>query len=186
MTAIGTEADVQAPPPADRAARPGQMAPPLKVRLAGGGDWNLADARPSTFTLVLFFRGNHCPACRAQLSELNRRLDEFTQRGVEVIAISGDTEALAAATVQDWHLDRLRLGYAHVSASMRRWGLFISHGHDGEPEWFNEPGLFLVKPDGEIFYAALNSMPFGRPHLDEILNGIGFVTTAGYPARGEA
>jgi hypothetical protein len=40
---------------------------------------------------------------------------------VEVIAVSGDTKELAVATVKDWHLDRLRLGFTHDTASMRPW-----------------------------------------------------------------
>ena len=62
----------------------------------------------------------------------------------------------------------------------------VSAGHDGEPERFNEPGLFLVKPDGSVYYEALSSMPWGRPHLDDVLNGIDYVLRSDYPARGEA
>ena len=69
---------------------------------------------------------------------------------------------------------------------MRRSGLFVSVGHDGEPALFNEPGLFLIDPDGAVYYEALNSMPWGRPRLDDIVNGIDFVVKANYPARGEA
>jgi hypothetical protein len=69
---------------------------------------------------------------------------------------------------------------------MRAWGLFVSAGRDGEPERFSEPGLFLIKPDGSVYYEALTSMPWGRPHLDDILNGIDYVVRSDYPARGEA
>jgi peroxiredoxin len=166
--------------------RPGEQAPELVVDFVGGGSWDLAAQQPQGFTLVVFYRGFHCPVCRAQLSELNRRIDELEQRGLSVIAVSGDTEELASQSKSDWHLDRLAIGYGLPERSMRAWGLFVSAGHDGEPERFNEPGLFLVKPDGSVYYEALSSMPWGRPHLDDVLNGIDYVLRSDYPARGEA
>jgi peroxiredoxin len=171
---------------AARTPRPLQVAPELVVPLVSGGSWNLAEAKPRSFTMIIFYRGNHCPVCRAQLTELNRRLDEIEQRGIEVIAISGDTETLARKTVEGWHLDRLQIGFGLDTEAMRRWGLFVSKGHDGEPAWFSEPGLFLISPDGAVYYEALNSMPWGRPRLDDVLNGLDFVISASYPARGEA
>jgi peroxiredoxin len=166
--------------------KPNQQAPELVVDLVGGGSWDLAAQHPQGFTLVVFYRGHHCPVCRAQLSELNRRIDELEQRGLSVIAVSGDTEELASQSKRDWHLDRLTLGYGLAVQTMRTWGLFVSAGHNGEPEHFNEPGLFLVKPDGSVYYEALTSMPWGRPHLDDVLSGVDYVLRSDYPARGEA
>ena len=165
---------------------PREQAPELVVDLVGGGSWDLATQRPQAFTLVLFYRGHHCPVCRAQLSELNRRIDEVEQRGVSVVAISGDSRELAAQSKRDWHLDRLPIGYGLPERSMRAWGLFVSNGLPGEPELFNEPALFLIKPDGRVYYEALTSMPWGRPHLDDILSGVDYALRSDYPARGEA
>ena len=166
--------------------KPGQQAPELVVDLAGGGSWDLSAQEPQGFTLIVFYRGHHCPVCRAQLSELNRRSEELAQRGLSVIAVSGDSEELASASKRDWNLDRLAIGYGLSKQSMRAWGLFVSAGHEGEPERFNEPGLFLIKPDGSVYYEALSSMPWGRPRLDDILNGVDYVLRSDYPARGEA
>lgn len=171
---------------APRGVRPRQQTPELTVRLTDGTAWSLTDAHPRSFTMVLFYRGKHCPVCRAQLSEINRRLDELAERGVDAIAISGDSQEVAAKTVEEWGLDKLKVGYGLDEDTMRRFGLFVSAGHDGEPALFNEPGLFLIDPDGVVYYEALTSMPWGRPRLDDIVNGIDFVVKANYPARGEA
>src|SRR5690348_7401821 len=46
---------------------------------------------------------------------------------------------------------------------MREWGLFVSRGRsDDEPARFNEPGLFLIEPDGTVYYESILSMPAGR------------------------
>jgi peroxiredoxin len=48
--------------------RPTQPAPDLTVPLLRGGTYRASDQRPKLFTMVVFFRGLHCPVCRAQLS----------------------------------------------------------------------------------------------------------------------
>ena len=170
---------------AAQGVRPTEPAPDLTVPLLRGGTYRLADQRPRTFTMVVFFRGLHCPVCRAQLSELERRLGEFEQRGIEVIAVSGETRERATQLAQEWRLEQLPLAYGLTEDQMRSWGLFISHGiNDGEPELFNEPGLFLISPDGTVYYESILSMPVGRPRVDDLLGGIDYWVAHGYPARG--
>ena len=137
--------------------------------------------------MVVFFRGLHCPVCRAQLSELERRLGELEERGIDVIAVSGETLERTSHLAQEWKLERLNLAYGLTEGQMRAWGLFISRGIDEhEPALFNEPGLFLISPDHTVYYESVLSMPVGRPRLAELLDGIDYWTTHDYPARGEA
>jgi peroxiredoxin len=165
--------------------RPTGPAPDLTVPLLRGGTYRLADQRPRTFTMVVFFRGLHCPVCRAQLSELERRLAEFEQRGIEVIALSGETRERTTQLAREWKLERLTVGYGLTEDQMRAWGLFISHGiNDSEPGLFNEPGLFLISPDHTVYYESILSMPVGRPRVDDLLGGIDYWVAHGYPARG--
>lgn len=42
---------------------PRQPVPALEVATVGGGTWKLADQTPENFTMVVFFRGLHCPIC---------------------------------------------------------------------------------------------------------------------------
>jgi peroxiredoxin len=171
---------------AARGVRPTEPAPDLTVPLLRGGNYRLTDHRPRVFTMVVFFRGLHCPVCRAQLSELERRLGELEQRGIDVIAVSGETRERTIRLAQEWRLERLPLAYGFTEDQMRAWGLFISHGiNDTEPTLFNEPGLFLISPDQTIYYESILSMPVGRPRLDDLLSGIDYWTSHGYPARGE-
>ena len=54
-----------------------------------------------------------------------------------------------------------------------------------EPALFSEPGLFLVRPDGTLYFGTVQTMPFARPNFREILGALDFVLAKGYPARGE-
>lgn len=165
--------------------KPGEDAPRLEVETLDAGGWRLSEQRPDAFTMVVFYRGLHCPVCRGYLRDLARRLDDFSTRGVDVLAVTGDVRERAEQAQRDWELGDLPLGYGLPTDVMRKWGLFVSRGiADGEPDAFGEPGLFLVKPDGSVFYEAINSMPFGRPSFAEILGGVDFVTEQGHPARG--
>ena len=182
MSAIATTTPTAA---AAHGVRPTEQAPDLAVPLLRGGIYRLAEQRPRTFAMVVFFRGLHCPVCRAQLSELERRLDEFEQRGIEVIAVSGETRERATQLAQEWRLQRLPLAYGLTEEQMRAWGLFVSRAiNDGEAPVFNEPGLFLISPDHTVYYESILSMPVGRPRVDDLLSGIDYWVSIGYPARG--
>lgn len=105
---------------------------------------------------------------------------------MEVVVISGDTRERAERTRTEWGLEGLTLGYGQSVESMRGWGLFVSAGiKQGEPELFGEPGLFLIRPDGTVYYQSIQSMPFGRPSFAELLKAVDFVVEHQYPARGE-
>lgn len=73
----------------------------------------------------------------------------------------------------------------------RTWGLYISSSRGKtsvgveEPALFTEPGVFLVRKDGTLYFASVQTMPFARPHFDDIMQALDFVIENDYPARGE-
>jgi peroxiredoxin len=168
-------------------AKPRQPAPALDVRLTDGGSWRLQDARPEQFAMIVFYRGLHCPICKTYLGDLETKLPEFAKRGVDVIAVSTDSHDRAAKAKAEWGLANLRIGCELPVSAARDWELFISRAiREGEPPEFNEPGLFLVRPDGTLFFASRGSAPWARPPLDQILRGIDVAIERKMPARGEA
>ncbi len=167
--------------------KPREATPSLEVDTIDGGRFSLGDQDPEAFTMVVFYRGLHCPVCKKYLGELDKLYNDFRDQGVEVVAVSGDTEERALGAKQKWGLESLPVGYGLEVEKMREWGLFISGGDgDEEPELYGEPGLFLIQPDDTVYYEAINSMPFGRPQLQEMLTAVGNVKKMGIPAHGEA
>lgn len=165
---------------------PRQPAPDLTVETLDGETWRLADQSPEAFTLVVAYRGLHCPVCKSYLETLSEVRGEYAERGVEVIAVSMDSAARARKARMDWAVEGVPIGYGMSEATARAWGLYLSEGvKDGEPDLFSEPGLFLVRPDGPLYYAAVNSAPWGRPHLPSFVKTVDFILEKDYPARGE-
>lgn len=171
--------------------KPTQTSPALSLPLTGGGatdDLALGTGADGRFSLVVFFRGLHCPVCRKQVGELDRRLAELRDAGVgRALAVSMETSERSAQLVQEWHLGDLPVAYGLGEASAREWGLFISTAiKDGEAPVFNEPGVFVLDADGTVYWSSVSSMPFGRPALDDVLAGLKFAQEQNYPARGAA
>ncbi|WP_299524729.1 peroxiredoxin-like family protein [Winogradskyella sp.] len=166
---------------------PKTQAPDLQINLLGGENWTLKDQNPENFTMLVFYRGLHCPLCEKYLKTLNGLIDDYAEKGVDIIAISMDVEARARKARMKWELsESLKIGYGLDLETANNWGLYLSKAiKDFEPEVFNEPGLFLIQPDNSIYFVTLNSTPWGRPHLASFVKVIDFINTSGYPARGE-
>lgn len=165
---------------------PGTKFPAIDLPLVGGGQYRLADSDAKNFTLLVFYRGVHCPICQRQLTALQEKMQEFSELGVSIIAISMDGSERAERAAKEWEIDKLPIAFSLSEETARQIGLFISGPREGsqEPEVFSEPGMFLVKPDGSIFFESIQSAPFTRPPLDELLRGLKFVTSQDYPTRG--
>lgn len=166
--------------------KPGSTAPDLDLPLTIDARFALADQTPDTFTMLVFYRGKHCPICRNQLEEIADRLSDFTDRGINVFAISMDSEDRARVVHEEWETHDLPLAHSLSEEQAREWGLYISEKREGteEPDKFSEPGLFLLNPDRSLYFAVTQNTPFTRPSLDGLLQGIDFVTKNDYPTRG--
>jgi len=170
---------------------PRETVPSLSVPTLAHGTYDLAAEKPERFSLIVFFRGLHCPICARYLTELGKLLPEYTKRGISVVALSSDGADRTAEMAKKVGAPDLRFGHSLALSKAREWGLYVSTSRGmtsigiEEPALFSEPGLFLVKPDGTLYYSAVQTMPFARPHFDELLTSIDFVIAKDYPARGE-
>lgn len=173
---------------------PGDTMPAIDARLASGGRWALAQEKPEKLSLLAFYRGIFCPICRVWLSDLDRLVPQFTKRGVSVIALSCDRKDGAEKALQDWGLKNLRVGYKLDVEDARKAGLYISEGRglnpatgQKEPMLFAEPALLLVNPEGELYAAWIQSTPYARVHIAEILTAVDNFVAKGLPEpRGSA
>ena len=168
--------------------KPGDTAPDIDLPLTIDARFKLSDQSPEQFTLLVFYRGKHCPICKKYLPEIGSRLREITDRGVNVFAVSMDDEDRAMVVDREWDTGDLPLVYDLSEDMAREWGLFISSKREGseEPDTFSEPGLFLIRPDRTVYFVQVQSAPFTRPDLDQLMDGLDIIKKNDYPPRGMA
>ena len=165
--------------------------PALNLPLTNGERFVLGANPGEKFDLLVFYRGLHCPICAKYLLELERLAPEFASRGVQVVAISSDTEERGKAMADKVNASGVKFAYGLSLRSAREWGLYISTSRGTtsigieEPELFSEPGVFIVRPDGTLYYGATQTMPFARPQFQDLVGAIDFAVAKDYPARGE-
>ncbi len=170
---------------------PRQPTPKMDIELVGGENWSLSAQNPQNFTMIVVYRGLHCPICARYLADLNAKADGFAQQGVNVVVVSSDGKDRAVQAKQEWGLDKLDVGFGLSLEEGRKWGLYISKGRGAtstgviEPDLFLEPGLFLIRPNGELYFVSVQSMPFARPAFGDVLGAVKFVIANDYPGRGE-
>ncbi|WP_417689875.1 peroxiredoxin-like family protein [Roseibium sp.] len=170
---------------------PRQQVPTLSIETLSHGTFDIASDKGDFGTLVVFYRGLHCPICATYLKELERLTPEFAERGVKTIALSSDTRERTQQMAEKVGAESLRFGHSLPLETARNWGLFISTSRGTtsigieEPALFSEPGVFLVRGNGELYFASVQTMPFVRPHFKEMLGALDFVRANDYPGRGE-
>lgn len=165
--------------------QPDDTMPALDARLAGGGEWRLAEEHPAKLALLVFYCGRHCPICRRWLGQLARIAPRFGEHGVGVIALSCDGREDAERAKREWKLEALRVGYGVDPEDARKAGLFITE-ESGRLRC--EPGIVAVKPeDGTLYALWAQTQPHARPHFADVLSAIEGMLAHGLPPpRGAA
>lgn len=162
----------------------GSPMPSITLPRAGGGTVDTAAGAPD-WSLVVVYRGRHCPLCKRYLARLEELRPEFEAAATQVLAVSGDPQEKAEADVAEfgWNFP---VGYGLSVDQMRMLGLYVSEPRSAQEtdRPFPEPGLFVVNPAGQIQIVDLSNAPFARPDLDGILRGVRLIQERNYPIRG--
>lgn len=163
----------------------GQPFPKVDIPKLGGGTLTLGRPTTAKWQLIFVYRGLHCPICKGYLGELEGKLSEFAEIGIEVVVISGDPEAKAVKMVEETGTTA-PLGYDLSLPQMRELGLYVStpRSEKETDRPFPEPGLFLINPDGNLHMVDISNAPFLRPDLGKLPSRIAYVLDNDYPIRG--
>ncbi len=171
-----------------RKLQAGAVFPSTLVARLGGGTMDLA--RPGNgcdWRMVIVYRGSHCPVCTKYLTALNNQVDALNALGIDVVAVSADTQEKAAAQT-DPIKPQFEIGYDLSTDQMKALGLYVSNPRSAAEtdRPFAEPGLFVINSDGNTQIANLSNAPFGRPDLASMLMGLTFIRNPdnNYPIRG--
>ena len=170
----------------DSKPRAGAPMPQLNFAKVGGDGAIPVGAPTSRWTLLIVYRGKHCPCCKRYLNKLSDNLSAWTEH-MDVVVVSADTQEKAAADLAEfgWKFD---LCYGLTEPEMRELGLYVSVPlSEAETTTnFAEPGTFAIRPDGTLMLVDISNGPASRPDLDELLDGMIFNITNDRPVRGTA
>jgi len=166
----------------------GQIFPATIVKKFGGGEISLSNI-PGDYDwrMVVVYRGKHCPFCTEYLIELNDLVEDFNAAGVDVVALSADTEDRAKMQIPDLKL-KFHVGYDLSLEQMKALGLYItiprSEAESDRP--FAEPGLFIINEKNQAQIIDISNIAFGRPELKTMLRGLIHIRKPenNYPIRG--
>lgn len=160
----------------------GGAMPSIKVAKLGGGELDLGGT--GNWRMVIVYRGKHCPICMRYLGGLDALKDDIDALGLDVVAVSGDSQEQAQAAVDQTEV-KVPVGYGLTVAQMKQLGLYVSTPRPNETDHeFPEPGMFVVNADGQVQIVDISNAPFARPDVASVLRGIKFIQEKGYPIRG--
>ncbi len=164
---------------------PSQPLPDIDIRLVGGDAWRLSENAPDFMLMIDVYRGLHCPRCRRHLEAVSASSDDFRAIGLEVLALSTDGEERAEQARAEWAIANVPLGYGLSPETARQLGCYVSQSiKEGEADVFAEPGIFFVTADLTLYGAIVNSFPFARPQVADLVEVAKVVKERSYPPRG--
>jgi peroxiredoxin len=150
--------------------RPGDQFPALTLAQVGDGTLRLPDDLAGRFGVILFYRGSWCPYCNAQLSAFQRALDELTDNGTAVAALSVDDEATSRDLAAKHGL-RYPVGHsANARAIAAATGAFVND----DPVFLQSTG-FVLDPVGRVVVSVYSSGAIGRLVPSDVLGLIRYL-----------
>lgn len=171
-----------------KALEAGAPFPSISVAKLGGGTVDLGTPNEGyDWKLVVVYRGKHCPLCTRYLSALNDALPDLNALGIDVVAVSADSEGRANEQIGEVG-PAYSVGYDLSVEQMQALGLYISGPKSGmnAERAFAEPGLFVINDVGNVQMIDISNVPFLRPSLESLVGGLRFVRglTEPFPVNG--
>lgn len=131
-------------------------------------DYKFSEATAGKYAIVVFYPLDFTFVCPTELIALDHRLDEFTSRGVEVVAVSVDSQF----THNAWR--DTPVGSGGIGPVRYTMAADVSHAvvraYDVEVEGaaIAYRGSFLMDKKGIVRHQTVNDLPLGR-NMDEMI-----------------
>lgn len=149
----------------------GQKAPDFTVQAVFGngeiGEFTLSKAIKNKYALVFFYPLDFTFVCPSELIALNNRMAQFKDLGVEVVAVSIDSQfthnAYRNTSVEEGGIGAVGYTLAADVAHTICQSYGIQH-----PAGVAYRAAFIIDKDGHVRSQIVNDIPIGRD-IDEIL-----------------
>jgi peroxiredoxin Q/BCP len=92
LLAVGARADDKNPAEEKKVElKVGDKAPAVEARTDADATWSSSERFGKKWVVVYFYPGDFTPGCTAQAKAFAAAMDKLTEKGVEVVGISGDS-----------------------------------------------------------------------------------------------
>lgn len=151
----------------------GKQAPDFTVpAVLGNGEivdsFSFSEATQGKYAVIVFYPLDFTFVCPSELIALDHRMDEFTSRGVEVIAVSIDSHfthnAWRNTAINDGGIGPVRYTMAADIAHT----IVKDYDVEAESPAVAYRGSFLIDKTGMVRHQVVNDLPLGR-NTDEML-----------------
>lgn len=130
--------------------------------------FKFSEAANGKYALIFFYPLNFTFVCPSELIALNNRMEEFKKRGVEVIAVSVDSQF----THQAWRNTPIKNGGIEkvdfTLASDLHHRICQAYGVEHPEAGVAFRAAFIIDKNGVVRCQLVNDLPIGRD-IDEIL-----------------
>ena len=171
--ATGAIAQSPAPGLVASALAVGSTAPVFTAKDAGGHEVNLQKLLKKGPVVLYFYRGQWCPYCNKQLSQLQDSLALLTAKGAQIVVVSPETQENIGKTVTKTkatfpivHDANFAIMKAYhtafevqpdVVAKYKGFGVDLLAANGADAAVLPVPATYIIGKDGKIKYAYFNT-----------------------------
>jgi len=131
-------------------------------------EFTLSEATKGKYAALIFYPLDFTFVCPTELIALDHRLDELTSRGVEVIAVSVDSQFTHNAW-RNTPVDKGGIGpVRYTMAADLAHSIVKSYDVEVEGAAVAYRGTFLIDKEGIVRHQVANDLPLGR-NMDELI-----------------
>jgi len=150
----------------------GEKAPDFKAQDATGQEVALGNLLKKGPVVLYFYRGQWCPYCNKQLSQLQDSLQLLTRKGAQVVVVSPETQVNIDKTVsktkasfpivhdQDFAIMRAyRTAFVVDDATAQKYqgfGIDLKQANGASQNVLPVPATYVIGRDGRIKYVYFN------------------------------
>lgn len=180
---LSTIADAQTDP---TGLKVGDQAPLFTVVDNNGKSFSLESALKKGDVVLMFYRGQWCPFCNKQMSQMNDSLSMITNKGATVVAISPEIQENVVKTIQKTKasfpvisdvqmkiMKDYKVNFPVPQATIDRYKNFgidfsVANGANGAN--LPVPATYVIGKNGKIKYVFFNPDYRKRASVQEIVS----------------
>lgn len=164
----------------------GDKAPEFQGTDNSGNLFNLKRQLKNGEVVILFYRGQWCPFCNKELSQLNDSLSLITAKGASVIAISPETKENVVKTIEktkatfpiisDSAIDIMKMYKVNFAIDettqikYKKYGIDFLKANGNNGANLPVPATYIIGKDGIIKYVFFNPDFKVRSSVQNLLN----------------